>query len=187
MWYEYILTIDQILKNPLVQKRIEFFKNHNTLDDNDDPQLLQTIKVPKNMLFLTEKLPKPNYEKIPHKKNLSFSNNEADIIKKKKQIKKNIEKELKAENMDGSYLKDIKDTAVSNPPLHKKEVSKDMSNIDLSRKKKTDNINNKSIVEEPPMYSERKLPSIENKYILPPLNSNEGRNYSNKLASDASL
>ena len=150
----------------MVQKRIDFFKSHYNIDEPDDPQLLQTIKVPKNMLFLTEKLPKPNYEKIPTKKNLSFSNNEADMVRKKKQIKKNIEKELKAENInDSSYL--------HNDIVIKKETtSKDIEALQglIEKPKK----NNHSV-------DDKRLPNIEHKYILPAINSNENRNYINKI------
>jgi hypothetical protein len=189
------------LKNPLVQKRIDFFKNNNAFDDGDDPQLLQTIKVPKNMLFLTEKLPKPNYEKIPQKRNLSFTNNETDMVKKKKQIKKNIEKELRAENLDGSYLqnvheggpKDHRNHPNSNPNLNNIHLTKQES-IDVQQppqpKKKKNEINpvnsiNSSLLDNNiNVYSERKLPSIDNKYALPSINSSENRNNINRGSSN---
>ena len=44
-------------------------------DEMEEMILLQTIKIPKNLGFLTDKLPQANYEKIPNKRNLSFSNN----------------------------------------------------------------------------------------------------------------
>lgn len=65
------LIIDQILKNPIIQKRIEYFKSF-TDDSNEDQALLQTIRVPKNLLFLSDKLPQSNYEKVS-KKNHSFT------------------------------------------------------------------------------------------------------------------
>ena len=54
---------------------METFKNP---EDFEEMTLLQTIRIPKNLLFLTDKLPQANYEKIPMKKNLSFSNNKND-------------------------------------------------------------------------------------------------------------
>ena len=59
-------SCDQILKNPLVVKRIEYF---SAFDEGlwsqdeffDNKELLRTIKIPKNLLFLSNKLPKPNY------------------------------------------------------------------------------------------------------------------------------
>jgi hypothetical protein len=35
------------------------------------PELLSTIKVPKNLLYLTDRLPKPHYEKVNSKNNRS--------------------------------------------------------------------------------------------------------------------
>ena len=62
-------SCEQILNHPIVQKRIEFFKsisgekeNSNNPNDNNK-SLLKTIHMPKNLLFLSDKLPKPNYEK----------------------------------------------------------------------------------------------------------------------------
>ena len=58
-------TCNEILKMPIVQKRIEFFKEQAGFDDdinNDDENvLLQTIKVPQNILSLGDRLPKANY------------------------------------------------------------------------------------------------------------------------------
>ena len=54
----------KILKHPIIQKRIEYFKAYSNGDDtNEDNALLQTIKIPKNLLFLSDKLPKANYDK----------------------------------------------------------------------------------------------------------------------------
>ena len=50
---------------------MEFLKAN---DENEESSLLQTIRIPKNLLFLTDKLPQANYEKIPNKRNLSFNN-----------------------------------------------------------------------------------------------------------------
>ncbi len=55
--------------------------------------MLQTIRVPKNLLFLTDRLPQANYEKIPTKKNLSFQNSSLPDVKmppgsKQKKIKR---------------------------------------------------------------------------------------------------
>ena len=61
---------EDILKHPIIQKRIEYFKSFSNKNDvennnnNGDNFLLKTIHIPKNLLFLSDKLPKPNYEKI---------------------------------------------------------------------------------------------------------------------------
>ena len=56
-------SCEQILNHPIVQKRIEYFKSFAGDDDTEDKCLLKTIHMPKNLLFLSDKLPKPNYDK----------------------------------------------------------------------------------------------------------------------------
>ena len=56
-------SCDQILQHPIIQKRIEYFKSFGGDDENEDKCLLKTIHMPKNLLFLSDKLPKPNYDK----------------------------------------------------------------------------------------------------------------------------
>ena len=62
----------EILKNPLVSRRIEFFKNYSGEDNCEDQALLKTILVPKNLMVLSDKLPKPNYghKSVGHKKSI---------------------------------------------------------------------------------------------------------------------
>ena len=54
-------SCSEILQNPLIIRRIEFFKNYSGEDVSEDQALLKTIIFPKNLLVLPEKLPKPNY------------------------------------------------------------------------------------------------------------------------------
>ena len=56
-------SCEQILTHPVVMKRIEYFKSFAGEDENEDKCLLKTIHMPKNLLFLSDKLPKPNYDK----------------------------------------------------------------------------------------------------------------------------
>jgi len=56
-------SCDEILRNPIIQKRIEYFKSFTGEQENEDKALLKTIRIPKNLLFLSDKLPKPNYSK----------------------------------------------------------------------------------------------------------------------------
>ena len=65
-----------------MQKRLDFFKANG--DENYESSLLQTIRVPKNLLFLTDRLPQANYEKIPNKKNMSFHNSSLPDVKSHK-------------------------------------------------------------------------------------------------------
>ena len=60
----------QILKHPLVKKRLEFFRaqagsENVDFDDMDEGVLLRTIRIPKNILNLAEKLPEANYDYLP--------------------------------------------------------------------------------------------------------------------------
>ena len=56
----------QILNHNIIQKRLEFFQAQSgfedELDTNDEAVLIKTIKMPKNIIFLTEKLPEANYD-----------------------------------------------------------------------------------------------------------------------------
>ena len=56
-------SCEQILQHPIILKRIEYFKSFGAEDENEDKCLLKTIHMPKNLLFLSDKLPKPNYDK----------------------------------------------------------------------------------------------------------------------------
>jgi hypothetical protein len=47
---------------PIIRKRIEkLFPEDFLYDTQNSLNLLNTIKVPKNLLYLTDRLPKPNY------------------------------------------------------------------------------------------------------------------------------
>ena len=56
-------SCEQILQHPIILKRIEYFKSFGGEDENEDKCLLKTIHMPKNLLFLSDKLPKPNYDR----------------------------------------------------------------------------------------------------------------------------
>ena len=74
-------SCDQILKNPIVKKRIEFFQAEagnplEDLDNIDENVLLRTIRIPKNILNLAEKLPGANYNTPKNKMHmLQIKNN----------------------------------------------------------------------------------------------------------------
>ena len=79
-------TCDQILKNKSVMERIDFFKDREGfIDDNfdnmDEIKLLKTLRVTKNLLFLSEQLPDANYENKKIKKiNLKKNNDKSSKI-----------------------------------------------------------------------------------------------------------
>ena len=73
-------TCAQILKNPLVKKRLEFFQaqagNDNIdIDDMEEGVLLKTIRIPSNILCLSDKLPEANYENPFKQRKLQFNKN----------------------------------------------------------------------------------------------------------------
>ena len=73
-------TCSQILKHPLVKKRIEFFQaqagNDNIdIDDMEEGVLLRTIRIPSNILCLSDKLPEANYENPFKQRKLNFDKN----------------------------------------------------------------------------------------------------------------
>jgi NIMA (never in mitosis gene a)-related kinase len=71
-----------ILKNPIVVKRMEFLKSgaDNDIDlvNMDEAALLRTIRIPKNIIFLSNKLPKANYESNSDP-NISTAENTKDV------------------------------------------------------------------------------------------------------------
>jgi len=60
-------TCDKILQFPAIVKRIEE-KNFCEIDEIGSNFLLNTIRIPKNMHYLTDRLPKPNYAPLKTKK-----------------------------------------------------------------------------------------------------------------------
>ena len=96
-------SCDEILRNPIIQKRIEYFKSFTGEQENEDKALLQTIRIPKNLLFLSDKLPKPNYSK-----HMRSSNSVADKlnIKNYRSFSKKSDFEIKQINEVNENTKD---------------------------------------------------------------------------------
>ena len=83
-------SCDDLLKNPIIMKRIEFFEEnqnvHNnsdiTINTKDEMELLKTIKISKNLLFLSGRLPKANYEPVSTEiNNIKLVDNSKYLIK----------------------------------------------------------------------------------------------------------
>ena len=95
----------QILNHDIIKKRLDFFQVQSgfedELDTNDEGVLLKTIKVPKNIIFLTEKLPVANYDD----KNNEHNN---------KYIKNNNKEEDKKDNDINETKEEIKNTKKEN-------------------------------------------------------------------------
>jgi len=82
---------NEILNNVYVKKRIEFFSSMNetdkdgnaiNLNEKEEQTLLKTINIPKNLLFLPNQLPKPNYQ--TNKIDLKIENKNYCNIKSRK-------------------------------------------------------------------------------------------------------
>jgi len=53
----------KILDMPIVRKKVEkLFPSENFDEPGQEMNLLSTIRVPKNLLYLTDRLPKPQYD-----------------------------------------------------------------------------------------------------------------------------
>ena len=76
-------TCDKILDMPIVKKRVE--RLLPAADDFNDSQtsLLNTIRVPKNLLYLTDRLPKPSYESPGKRTMKAVVDEEQERIKRK--------------------------------------------------------------------------------------------------------
>ena len=62
-------SCDKILEMPIVGKKTEkLFQNDIFDDQNEQLNLLSTIRVPKNLLYLTDRLPKPQYDSDERKR-----------------------------------------------------------------------------------------------------------------------
>ena len=79
-------SCEELLKMPMITKRIEFFNENKDLESEDQNnalnkhlELLKTIIVPKKLENLAKNLPKPNYNTEAN--NQSFQNNNSNIRK----------------------------------------------------------------------------------------------------------
>ena len=79
-------TCEELLKMPMISKRIEFFNENKELDNDESNnslnkklELLKTIIVPNKLENLAKNLPKPNYNTEAN--NQSFQNNNNNIRK----------------------------------------------------------------------------------------------------------
>ena len=145
---------DDILKHPLVKKRLEFFQAEagetEDLNNMDEGVLLRTIRIPKNIIFLSDNLPEKNYEKAKshskamgrnlHKKNnIQNQNSSLPNIKILNNLKgvnlKSIQIKNKNDinNNDNIDIKEKKDNNNKNSDYIAKIMKKEKSNISLSK------------------------------------------------------
>ena len=196
-------SCDEILKHPVIKKRLEFFQAQagetEDLDNIDEGVLLRTIRIPKNIIFLSDHLPEKNYEKAKshskamgrniHKKNIQNTNSSLPNIKILNNLKvpnlKNIEIKNK-DNNDNNNLKDEKEKENKNNynlNLNSKILRKENSNLSLPKNGiySIDNIG--KIADKNDMQKEKsnlsKSPPIQqkiNKYGDDPLGKNNINN-----------
>ena len=141
---------DEILKHPLVKKRLEFFQaqageNESMMDNNDEGVLLRTIRIPKNIIFLSDNLPEKNYEKSKshskamgrnfRKLNTNTQNNNNNNNSSLPNIK--ILNNLKSNNLRSLQVKNKITNNNNNNDNHRINDIKDITNI-----KNSNNINN---------------------------------------------
>ena len=136
-------SCEQILNHPIVQKRIEYFKSFAGEEESEDKCLLKTIHMPKNLLFLSDKLPKPNYDKqfkssknvIDENKNYrSFNKGNNNKVDTKEEI------EMKDFNKGIHIKKPLKLSPLPNIPEEK--LTKNINNENNKQDIIKNNINN---------------------------------------------
>ena len=155
---------DEILKHPIIKKRLEFFQaqageNEGMMDNIDEGVLLRTIRIPKNIIFLSDNLPEKNYEKSKshskamgrnlHKLNTNPQNNNNINNNSLPNIK--ILNNLKTNNLRSLQVKN--NITANNDTRIDKEINNNLNNknnnIDLNKGLKSENSNivvNKNII-----------------------------------------
>lgn len=148
-------SCDQILKHPIIMKRIEYFKAYANDDETEDQALLKTIKIPKNLLFLSDKLPRPNYQKTTSSKAAnnaknyrSFSNGvDGEFSEETNHRDKNsLEEELKVkdEHQTPSHIVNRKLEPLKNKSKILKDEKETENNDKENRKEETENKENEN-------------------------------------------
>ena len=189
-------SCENLLKNPIILKRIEYFKNFSFDDVEEDKALLRTILIPKNLVFLSEKLPKSNYSMNTNKSHNSFSQdvnhsqnniddgkkllkndllisskkfNESKIEKEERLIK---EKEYEMRKKEQKLKSDLEDYESKNKRIEEYLLKVEREN---EMKNKENHKKNSVLKEEKNL----KLPDIRNSYENSNLNLNNNRRANN--------
>ena len=78
-------SCDELLKYSIIKNKIEFVEENNKFNDdinnNEESELLKTIKISKNLLFLSGRLPKANYNNENEANNIKTLDNNKLLIK----------------------------------------------------------------------------------------------------------
>ena len=87
-------TTDKMLNSTLLQNKIEELKMENVAESAKS-ELLKTIRIPKSLHYLTDRLPKPNYEhhsdSIPHSPSLASKDRKGSLPKLNKALKEGLD------------------------------------------------------------------------------------------------
>ena len=148
-------SCDELLNNPIIRKRIDYFKAFAGDEENEDLALLKTINIPKNLLFLTDKLPQPNYDK---KKNNNNTNNSLKtsantlILSTQKQILplniNNNENSKNSNQINNNIIKNKLNSKEKKIEIKKIEITNNIKPINInliSENKKEDNVNDDNL------------------------------------------
>ena len=168
-----------ILNNIYVKKRIEFFNNMNNndndgnlvnVDEKEEQSLLKTIRIPKNLLFLGNQLPKPNYNKSKNKISVKITTTHPkNIMDLKPQLPKlnlNSKPSEETKNSLSIACTITKQNSLNSLNTHEKEEP--LNDIYLQNK---NNINNSNIDIKNEVQYYKKLYAI-NKKIMKPVKKN---------------
>ena len=175
-----------ILNNNIVKKRIDYFNSMNNKNDNEDDidmdekeeqSLLKTIHIPKNLLYLSNQLPKPNYNKnrVINKSNTAceleinnINKNSFPIINKAKSTLPNININKKT-NEDNKVSIDMNNNNKLNSCSNNENETNNNINISINNNNDiSNNINNNNqydVKREVQFY--KKLYAINNRQIKP--------------------
>ena len=157
---------EQILKHPLVIKRIEFFKEQegfkeDDFDEMDEGQLLKTLRITKNMLFLSEQLPNANYDSPKSHKN----NNKTNKSSNNNNVTNNTNTTNKSSTKNNNSLPNITiNSHYGGINEEKKNVNNESSNKLLSKYKIINNGVNESNNNNNSNNTSKKIDNIKNNY-----------------------
>ena len=122
----------QILNHELIKKRLEFFQAQSgfedELDPNDEAVLLKTIRIPKNIIFLTEKLPGAKYDNDKNKISKRTTKDETKNDANKDIINNELNKKKKF-TFPNNLLPNIKFNFTNKENNNNKEQNKNDNNM----------------------------------------------------------
>ena len=169
----------EILQNPIVLKRMEFLKSGSS-DDNldlinmDVNALLRTIRIPKNIIFLSNKLPKANYD-TNSEPNISTAENTKELQHINSKNNNSILPSIK--KMNCRYLNSNTDNNNSPSKFNKN------NNINII----TDSPNNKNDIIPGIINNQKKTPIRNISPLLNKINNSENKNNNSKIHNSKKL